>query len=128
MDKKVTSRACKSIFTVRASIIIRARAIVSRRTFHLFHLIWDLITMLLGDAFTSFLRDIATFLSWRWNTTQLKRLLISIIAYSFRYRTAFLMVDVFLHLLWLRSFFKFAYFLVFVMTILPFNWNWNHFG
>merc|ERR1719334_1578794 len=71
---------------------------------------------------------ISTFLALRWNATQLEKLLISIIANSFGNRTTFLGVDVFLYLLWLRSFFKFAYFLVFVMTILLFNWNWNHFG
>merc|ERR1719342_1891216 len=86
------------------------------------------MTLVLWDAFTPFLRMMSTFLSLRWDATQLEKLLISIIAYSFGYRTAFLVVDVFLHLLWLRSFFNFAYFLVFVMTILPFNWNWNHFS
>merc|ERR1711953_844034 len=80
------------------------------------------------ERFHIFLRMIATFLSLRWNATKFEEFLISIITNSFGYWTAFFMVDVFLHLLWLRSFFKLAYFLHFIMTILFFYWNRNHFS
>merc|ERR1719187_2335723 len=97
-------------------------------TFHFFHLIWDLIAMLLWNIFTLLFWVITTFLPGRWDATKLENFLISIITYGFRNRSAFLMVDIFLHLLRLRSFFKLTYLLVFIMTVLPFNWNRNHFS
>merc|ERR1712012_62812 len=79
--------------------------------------------MLLGYIFTSFFGLITTLLSRRWNTAYFQLLLISIIAYGFRYRSTFFSIYVFLNLLRLRSLFKLAHFLVLIMTILPFNWN-----
>merc|ERR1719420_2117607 len=84
--------------------------------------------MLLRYIFATFLWMIATLLPRRWDATQLKKLLICIIANGLRNRSTFLMVDILLHLLWLRSFLNLAYLLVFIMTILSFNRNRNHFS
>merc|ERR1712109_19922 len=84
--------------------------------------------MLLRYIFTSFFGLIDALLSRRWNTTYFHLLLIGIITYGFRYRSTFLSIYVFLNLLWLRPLLKLAHFLVLVMTILPFNWNRNHFS
>merc|ERR1719322_259596 len=97
-------------------------------TFHLIHLIRNLVAMLLGYIFASFFRLVATFLPGRWNTTNFQLLLSSIITYGFSYRSTFLGINVFLNLLWLRPLLKLAHFLVLVMTILPFNWNRTHFS
>merc|ERR1712080_323811 len=100
---------------------------ISFTAFHLFHLVWDLMTMLLWHILALFFWVVAAYFPGRWNTTRLQEHLI-IVAYSFRNRPAMLSIDILLDLLWLRPLLQFAHLFVFIMAVLLFARNRYLFG
>merc|ERR1719158_1226869 len=97
-------------------------------TFHLLNLIWNLVTMPLWYIFAFLFGIVATLLPRVWNTARYQPHLVSIVANSFLNRSALFSINIFLHLLGLRSLFQFANLFLFVMTILLFNWNGRSFS
>merc|ERR1712173_399961 len=61
--------------------------------FRLFHLVWNLMTMLLWHIFALLFRVVAAYFPGGRNTTRLQEHLISIVAYSFWNRPAMLGID-----------------------------------
>merc|ERR1719434_626104 len=87
----------KQLIATRPFVLtaISSSLIPSFGTFHLFHLIWNLIAVLLGNILATLLRMVAALLS----------------------------VDVLFHLLGLTSLFQFANLFLFIMTYLLFLRN-----